>query len=93
MCETRDLGMKSPQWHTLIIEGQEQVDLGDVCPKDGKKLLLKQARTTFWKNWAAKHFYEQLKEVFGWSRHWLCCKGGRRSGLTNVVMSQESWFW
>ena len=47
MCETRDLGMKSPQWHTLIIEGQEQVDLGDVYSKDVKTILLKQAIATF----------------------------------------------
>ena len=25
--ETRDLGIKWPQWHTLIVEGQVQVDM------------------------------------------------------------------
>ena len=54
MCETRDLGIKWPQWHTLIVEGQAQADMRYVCPKDVKKMLLKQARTVHWKKWAAK---------------------------------------
>ena len=29
--------------------------------KDVKKLLLQQARTVYWKKWAAKHEYEELK--------------------------------
>ena len=33
-----------------------------VCPKDEKKMLLKQARSTYWKKWAAMHEYEELKE-------------------------------
>ena len=32
--ETRDLGIKWPQWHTLIFELQVRVDMRDVCPKD-----------------------------------------------------------
>ena len=55
MCETRDLGI-------LIFEGQVAVDMRYVCPKDVKKMLLKQARSTYWKKWAAKHEYEELKE-------------------------------
>ena len=31
-------------------------------PKDVKKMLLHQARTVYWKKWAAKHEYEELKE-------------------------------
>ena len=27
-------------------------------------MLLKQARSTYWKKWAAKHEYEELKEGF-----------------------------
>ena len=27
MCETRDLGIKWSQWHTLMFEGQVQVDM------------------------------------------------------------------
>ena len=34
VCETRDLGIKWPEWHTLIFEGQVQVDMNNVCPKD-----------------------------------------------------------
>ena len=44
MCETRDLGTKWSQWHTLTFEGQVQVDMRHVCPKDMKKMLIKQAR-------------------------------------------------
>ena len=49
MCETRDLGIKWPQWHTLTFEGQVQVDMRYVSPKDVKRMLLKQARPTNWK--------------------------------------------
>ena len=31
MCETRDLGIKWPQWHTLVFEGQATVDKSVVC--------------------------------------------------------------
>ena len=33
-----------------------------VCPEDVKKMLLQQARTVYWKKWAAKHECEELKE-------------------------------
>ena len=33
MCETGDLGIKWPQWHALIFEGQGKVDVKLVCPK------------------------------------------------------------
>ena len=29
---------------------------------DVKKMLVQQARTVYWKKWAAKHEYEELKE-------------------------------
>ena len=45
MCETRDLGVTWPQWLALIFEGQVRVDIRYVCPKDVKKMLLKQARS------------------------------------------------
>ena len=48
-----DLGMKWPQWHTLTFEGQVQVDMRYVCPEDAKIMLMKQARSTFWREWAA----------------------------------------
>ena len=62
MCETRDLGVKWPHWHTLIFEGDRNIDMRFVCPEDVKKMLLQQARTVCWKKWAAKHEYEDLKE-------------------------------
>ena len=62
MCETHDLGMKWPCWHTLIFEEQTRVDMGYVCPKDVKKMLLRQAISICWKKCAAKHEYEELKE-------------------------------
>ena len=33
-----------------------------MCPKDVNKMLLQQARTVYWKKWAAKHEHEELKE-------------------------------
>ena len=64
MCETRDLGSKWPHRHALIliVEGDRNADLKYVCPKDVKNMLLQQARTVYWKKWAAKHEYEELKE-------------------------------
>ena len=37
-------------------------DMRVVCPQDVKKMLLKQARMVYGKNWAAKHECEELKE-------------------------------
>ena len=33
-----------------------------VCPKDAEKMLVQQARSVYWKKWAAQHEYEELKE-------------------------------
>ena len=46
VCETRELGIKWPQWHTLLFEGEVKIDMRYVCPKDVKKMLLRQARST-----------------------------------------------
>ena len=59
MCETRDLGIKWPHWDTLIFEGDRNIDMIHVCPKDVKKMLLQQARAVYWKNWAAKDQNEE----------------------------------
>ena len=40
MCETRDLGIKWPPWHTLLFEGQRRVDMRVVCPRDVQNMLL-----------------------------------------------------
>ena len=44
MCETRDLGIQWPHWHTLIFEGGQKIDTRDVCPKDVKNMLLQQGQ-------------------------------------------------
>ena len=62
MCEARDLGIKRPHWHTLIFEGEVRVDMRYVCPEDVKKMFVQQARSVYWKKWAAKREYEELKE-------------------------------
>ena len=57
-------------------------------------MLLQRAWTVFWKEWAAKHEYEELKEVSGWSWIWLCCaRRWRKSGLKSIEMWPEIWFW
>ena len=60
-CETRDLGSKWPQCHTLL-EGQVAVDMRVVCPQDAKKMLLKWARMVHWKKRAIKNECEKSKE-------------------------------
>ena len=62
MCETRDLGIKWPCWHTLIFGNDEKIDMRFVCPKDVKKMLVQTAQPVYWKKWGAKHEYEELKE-------------------------------
>ena len=62
MCDSRESGVKWPQRHTLLFEGQGRVDMRLVSPQDVKKMLRTQTRTTHCKKWAAKHEYEELKE-------------------------------
>ena len=61
-CETRDLEIKCPHWHTLIFSDKTRMDMRFVCPKDVQKMLVQRARSLYWKKWAAKHGYEVLKE-------------------------------
>ena len=61
MCETRDVGIKWPLWHTLIFEGEARIDMRYVFPKDVKKMLVQKARSVYWKKWAAKHEYEDFE--------------------------------
>ena len=35
-CETRDLGIKWPYWHTLIFDNDIKIDMRFVCPEDVK---------------------------------------------------------
>ena len=60
--KTRGLGIKWPYWHTLIFGKDTKIDMRFVCPKDVKKMLVQAARSVYWKKWAAKHEYEELKE-------------------------------
>ena len=57
---------------TLIFEGDRRIDMGYVCPKDVKKMVVQQARSVYWKKLAAKHGYEESR-VFGCSRLWFSC--------------------
>ena len=43
MCETRDLGIKWPHWHTLIFSDEARKDMRCVCPRDVKKMLVQRA--------------------------------------------------
>ena len=61
VCKTRDSGIRWPQWHTLLFEGQVAVDMTVICLQDVKKMLQEQARKGYWKKWAAKHECEELK--------------------------------
>ena len=62
MCETRDLGIKWPYGYTLIFGNDTKIDMRLVCPTDVKKMLVQTARSVYWKKWAAKHEYDELKE-------------------------------
>ena len=78
MCETRDLGIQWPQWHTFLFNGQGRVDMRLFCPRDVKKMLLKQVRTTYCKKWASRHECGEIE---------LCCGGrGMKHGQTSTVM-------
>ena len=37
MCETRDMGIKWPHWHTLMFSDEVKIDMRFVCPKDVQK--------------------------------------------------------
>ena len=47
MCETLDLGMTWPHWHTLIFGNDTKIDMRFVCPKDVKKMLVQTASAVF----------------------------------------------
>ena len=65
-----------------------------VCPKDVQEMLLQYARKVNCKKWVAKHEYEELKEVFGWSRLFRCCaKRRRKIGLKSIGMLPDNYSW
>ena len=62
MCETRDLGIKRPYWHTLMFGNDIKIDMRFVCPKVVKKMLVHTDRSVYCKKLVAKHEYQELKE-------------------------------
>ena len=40
MCEARGLGIRWPQWHTLMFSDEIKIDMRFVCPKDVFKMLV-----------------------------------------------------
>ena len=46
----------------LEVSQEIHIDMRFVFPKDVKKMLVQRARSVYWKKWAAKHWYEELKE-------------------------------
>ena len=47
MCQTRDLGIMWPHWHTLTFDDNVRIDMRYVCPRDVKKMLMQQARSVY----------------------------------------------
>ena len=70
MCETRDLGSKWPQGHTLLSEEQVTVDIRVVCPQ-----LLQRARMVEMDSQSMR--VRNLKKVCGWSRSRPYCEERR----------------
>ena len=62
MCDTRDLGVKWPHWHTLMCSDETKIDMRFVCSRDVKNLTVCRGRSVKWKKWTAKHEHEELKE-------------------------------
>ena len=74
MCETRDLGIRWAQWHTLMFSDEIAIDMRLVCPKDVlKKCWYRGADQCTGRSGAAKHGYEELKRSeYGWNQGQLC---------------------
>ena len=62
MCETRDLGIRWPHWHTLVVNDETRIDMRCVCPKTFERCWVQRVRSVYWTTWAAKHDQEELKE-------------------------------
>ena len=61
ICETRELGFQSPQWHILLFEEQVAVDLRVVRPQNVIMMFLEPATMVYWRMWGAKHECDDLK--------------------------------
>ena len=53
-----------------------------MCPNDVEKMLVQRARSVYWKKWAAKHEYEELKEGAWLEPGWLFCQRKVRENWT-----------
>ena len=95
MRETRVLGVKWPQWHTLLFEEQVAVDMWVVCPQDVKKMLLKQVRMNCWEEMAAKHECEELKAgvLAGANPGYAATEGQRLWTVKHRNATRECWSW
>ena len=52
------------------------MDMRFICPRDVKKMLLKQVTTTYWKKCASRHECEEIEQrSLGLTRLMLCCEG------------------
>ena len=59
MCETRDMGIKWPHWHTLVFSDETRIDMRYVCPRDCQNMLKQRARSVYWRS---GYEFEELKE-------------------------------
>ena len=79
----------------MIFEGEARIDMRYVCPEDVKKMLLQQARTVYWKEWAAKHEHGDLKEGIWLEPALAVLRKNTYEEWTdkNIVMLRGSYFW
>ena len=93
VCETRDLGIKWPCWHTLVFSDEIKIDMTYVCPKDVKNMLVQRARSVYWKKWVAKHEYEELKEGAWLELGLVLVRKRKETGLKSIDMwsGRSSW--
>ena len=70
------------------------IDMGCVCPRDVKKMLVQRARSVYWKKWAARHEYEELKEG-AWLEPGIALlrKKVKENGLKSIAMWQGRSSW
>ena len=82
MCETRDLGMRWPQWHTLVFSNEITVDMRYMCPKDVIKMLVPRARSggKFWRPSESEQKAKTSKQEWKWQR-----------GLVVHPLSESQW--
>ena len=80
MLETRDLGIKWPQGHTVKFKGTSSGGHEGGLPAGCEDVVCETSQDGNWKKWAAKHDCEEkFAKTCGWSQS-KQCYGGR---LTN----------